>query len=71
MSGKLVYDSMEYSSKIRGIRMIRKTSYLLLAAAVISFSCRDMSALADLNKFEADVRGEFGIGSVDLRKAVR
>ncbi|GKE11226.1 hypothetical protein Tco_1414777 [Tanacetum coccineum] len=34
-----------------------------LAAAVISFSCCDMSALADLNKFEADVRGKFGIGS--------
>ena len=33
-----------------------------LAAAVITFSS-DMSALADLNKFEADVRGEFGIGS--------
>nr|GEY00098.1 thylakoid lumenal protein TL20.3, chloroplastic isoform X2 [Tanacetum cinerariifolium] len=28
-----------------------------------------MSALADLNKFEADVRGEFGIGSADLRRA--
>ncbi|XP_076936527.1 thylakoid lumenal protein TL20.3, chloroplastic-like [Bidens hawaiensis] len=46
-----------------------------LAAAVITFSS-DMSALADLNKFEADVRGEFGIGSAaqfgsaDLRKAV-
>lgn len=33
-----------------------------IAAAVITFSC-DMSALADLNKFEADIRGEFGIGS--------
>ncbi|KAL8226939.1 hypothetical protein R6Q57_016771 [Mikania cordata] len=46
-----------------------------LAAALITFSS-DMSALADLNKFEADVRGEFGIGSAaqfgsaDLRKAV-
>ncbi|XP_076947392.1 thylakoid lumenal protein TL20.3, chloroplastic-like isoform X1 [Bidens hawaiensis] len=46
-----------------------------LAAAVITFGS-DMSALADLNKFEADVRGEFGIGSAaqfgsaDLRKAV-
>ncbi|KAJ0805857.1 hypothetical protein HanPI659440_Chr02g0083081 [Helianthus annuus] len=46
-----------------------------LAAAVITLGC-DMSALADLNKFEADVRGEFGIGSAaqfgsaDLRKAV-
>ncbi|KAK7406229.1 hypothetical protein VNO78_07849 [Psophocarpus tetragonolobus] len=46
-----------------------------LAAAVIAFSS-DMSALADLNKFEAEMRGEFGIGSAaqfgsaDLRKAV-
>ncbi|KAG2375750.1 Thylakoid lumenal protein [Vigna angularis] len=46
-----------------------------LAAAVIAFGS-DMSALADLNKFEAEMRGEFGIGSAaqfgsaDLRKAV-
>ncbi|XP_027360529.1 thylakoid lumenal protein TL20.3, chloroplastic isoform X2 [Abrus precatorius] len=46
-----------------------------LAAAVIAFSS-DMSALADLNKFEAEMRGEFGIGSAaqfgsaDLRQAV-
>ncbi|KHN34957.1 Thylakoid lumenal protein, chloroplastic [Glycine soja] len=46
-----------------------------LAAAIIAFSS-DMSALADLNKFEAEMRGEFGIGSAaqfgsaDLRKAV-
>ncbi|KAK1381833.1 Thylakoid lumenal protein, chloroplastic [Heracleum sosnowskyi] len=46
-----------------------------LAAAVITFSS-DFSALADLNKFEADIRGEFGIGSAaqygsaDLKKAV-
>jgi hypothetical protein len=33
-----------------------------LAAAVIVFTS-DMSALADLNKFEAEIRGEFGIGS--------
>lgn len=33
-----------------------------LAAVVIALSS-DMSALADLNKYEADVRGEFGIGS--------
>ncbi|XP_042512251.1 thylakoid lumenal protein TL20.3, chloroplastic isoform X2 [Macadamia integrifolia] len=33
-----------------------------LVAAVINFSPA-MPALADLNKFEADVRGEFGIGS--------
>lgn len=46
-----------------------------LVAALITFSS-DMSALADLNKFEAEIRGEFGIGSAaqygsaDLRKAV-
>lgn len=33
-----------------------------LAAAVIAFGS-DMSALADLNKYEAEIRGEFGIGS--------
>ncbi|GFZ01191.1 pentapeptide repeat-containing protein [Actinidia rufa] len=46
-----------------------------LAAAVVTVGA-DMSALADLNKFEAEQRGEFGIGSAaqfgsaDLRKAV-
>ncbi|XP_068634941.1 thylakoid lumenal protein TL20.3, chloroplastic [Aristolochia californica] len=46
-----------------------------LAATVISFSS-GLPAIADLNKFEADQRGEFGIGSAaqygsaDLRKAV-
>lgn len=33
-----------------------------LAAAVITFSS-DMSSLAELNKYEAETRGEFGIGS--------
>ncbi|WVZ17530.1 hypothetical protein V8G54_010512 [Vigna mungo] len=33
----------------------------VLAAAVIAFSS-DMSVLADLNKFEAKLKGEFGIG---------
>eukprot|EP00268_Persea_americana_P040882 TRINITY_DN406_c1_g1_i6.p1 TRINITY_DN406_c1_g1~~TRINITY_DN406_c1_g1_i6.p1 ORF type:complete len:122 (-),score=18.92 TRINITY_DN406_c1_g1_i6:3108-3473(-) len=47
-----------------------------LATAVLSFSSSGMPALADLNKYEADIRGEFGIGSAaqygsaDLRKAV-
>ncbi|KAL5718270.1 hypothetical protein ACHQM5_011191 [Ranunculus cassubicifolius] len=47
-----------------------------LAASVICFSSIGMPALADLNKYEADTRGEFGIGSAaqygsaDLRKAV-
>lgn len=46
-----------------------------LAAAVVAFGV-DMSAMADLNKYEADTRGEFGIGSAaqfgsaDLKKAV-
>lgn len=37
-------------------------SATLAAAAVISFSS-GMPANADLNKFEAETRGEFGIGS--------
>ncbi|XP_031253533.1 thylakoid lumenal protein TL20.3, chloroplastic-like isoform X2 [Pistacia vera] len=46
-----------------------------LATAVVACSS-DISALADLNKYEAETRGEFGIGSAaqfgsaDLRKAV-
>ncbi|KAL8171056.1 hypothetical protein V2J09_022860 [Rumex salicifolius] len=46
------------------------------AAAVVGFSSLYCPAFADLNKFEADMRGEFGIGSAaqfgsaDLRKAV-
>ncbi|KAJ4712826.1 Thylakoid lumenal protein, chloroplastic [Melia azedarach] len=46
-----------------------------LAAAVVACSS-NMSALADLNKYEAETRGEFGIGSAaqfgsaDLKKAV-
>ncbi|KAK6935221.1 Pentapeptide repeat, partial [Dillenia turbinata] len=46
-----------------------------LAAAVISFSSSPL-AFADLNKFEAELRGEFGIGSAaqfgsaDLKGAV-
>ncbi|CAL0314297.1 unnamed protein product [Lupinus luteus] len=53
----------------------RKLVSATLATAVIAFSS-DISALADLNKFEAEVRGEFGIGSAaqfgsaDLRNAV-
>ena len=34
-----------------------------LAAAVITFGSSDITALAELNKFEAELRGEFGIGS--------
>ncbi|XP_065857971.1 thylakoid lumenal protein TL20.3, chloroplastic [Euphorbia lathyris] len=53
----------------------RKLVSTALAAAVVSFSF-GVPALADLNKFEAEQRGEFGIGSAaqfgsaDLRKAV-
>ncbi|KAK6158016.1 hypothetical protein DH2020_005330 [Rehmannia glutinosa] len=47
-----------------------------LAAAVVAFSTMNISAMAELNKFEAETRGEFGIGSAaqfgsaDLKKAV-
>ncbi|XP_073111852.1 uncharacterized protein [Elaeis guineensis] len=48
-----------------------------LAAAIVSFGgIGPMTAMADLNKYEANVRGEFGIGSAaqfgsaDLKKAV-
>ncbi|KAL3645343.1 hypothetical protein CASFOL_010523 [Castilleja foliolosa] len=47
-----------------------------LAAALIAFSSVNISAMAELNKFEAETRGEFGIGSAaqfgsaDLKKAV-
>ncbi|KNA11477.1 hypothetical protein SOVF_134900 [Spinacia oleracea] len=50
-------------------------STALAAAAVVSFTT-NFPALADLNKFEAEMRGEFGIGSAaqygsaDLKKAV-
>ncbi|CDP09913.1 unnamed protein product [Coffea canephora] len=50
-------------------------STALAAAAVVTFST-NLSALADLNKYEAETRGEFGIGSAaqfgsaDLKKAV-
>ncbi|TXG51097.1 hypothetical protein EZV62_023621 [Acer yangbiense] len=46
-----------------------------LAAAVVACSS-NMSAFAELNKYEADIRGEFGIGSAaqfgsaDLKKAI-
>ncbi|KAF2313118.1 hypothetical protein GH714_009363 [Hevea brasiliensis] len=48
---------------------------IALAAAVVSFGS-GLPAVADLNKYEAEIRGEFGIGSAaqfgsaDLRKAV-
>ncbi|PPD82562.1 hypothetical protein GOBAR_DD20505 [Gossypium barbadense] len=48
---------------------------ITLAAAIVVFGS-DISAMAELNKFEAETRGEFGIGSAaqfgsaDLKKAV-
>ncbi|MQM15526.1 hypothetical protein Taro_048470 [Colocasia esculenta] len=52
-------------------------SSLVAAAAIVSFvGLGAMPAAADLNKFEAEMRGEFGIGSAaqygsaDLKKAV-
>lgn len=43
-------------------RWQKLVSTALAAAAVISFSS-GMPSIAELNKFEADTRGEFGIGS--------
>ncbi|KAL0312822.1 UNVERIFIED_CONTAM: Thylakoid lumenal protein TL20.3, chloroplastic [Sesamum radiatum] len=54
----------------------RKLVSTALAAAVVAFSTSNISAMAELNKFEAETRGEFGIGSAaqfgsaDLKKAV-
>ncbi|KAL1547490.1 thylakoid lumenal protein TL20.3, chloroplastic [Salvia divinorum] len=54
----------------------RKQVSTSLAAAVIALTTANMSAMADLNKYEAETRGEFGIGSAaqfgsaDLKKAV-
>lgn len=39
------------------------TAAAAAAAVLTTFSAGNMSALADLNKFEAELRGEFGIGS--------
>ncbi|KGN50217.1 thylakoid lumenal protein TL20.3, chloroplastic isoform X1 [Cucumis sativus] len=56
-------------------RWQKLVSTALAAAAVIGFSS-GMPSVAELNKYEADTRGEFGIGSAaqygsaDLRKAV-
>ncbi|KAF8379267.1 hypothetical protein HHK36_028700 [Tetracentron sinense] len=65
----------EFETSIAESKKWRSLVSTALAAAVISFSS-GMPAIADLNKFEADIRGEFGIGSAaqfgsaDLRKAV-
>ncbi|KAK7855602.1 thylakoid lumenal protein tl20.3 [Quercus suber] len=68
-------DFSRYSIANSESKKWRKVVSTALAAAIITFSS-NMSALADLNKFEAATRGEFGIGSAaqfgsaDLRKAV-
>lgn len=41
----------------------RKLVSTSLAAAVVALGAINMSAMAELNKFEAETRGEFGIGS--------
>ncbi|KAI8534845.1 hypothetical protein RHMOL_Rhmol10G0128000 [Rhododendron molle] len=65
------------SSKWKTIISTTALATAATAAAVLTtFSAGNISALADLNKFEAELRGEFGIGSAaqfgsaDLRKAV-
>ncbi|OVA10989.1 Pentapeptide repeat [Macleaya cordata] len=51
----------EINKDIKNWRTLISTT---LATAIISFSSvGGMPALADLNKFEAEIRGEFGIGS--------
>ncbi|OMP02211.1 hypothetical protein CCACVL1_02871 [Corchorus capsularis] len=62
----------KYEGKGKNWRAVVSTA---LAAAMVAFGS-DMSAMAELNKYEAETRGEFGIGSAaqfgsaDLRKAV-
>lgn len=50
------------SNSNREIKKWKAIVSTALAAAVITFSS-NMTAMADLNKFEAETRGEFGIGS--------
>jgi hypothetical protein len=52
----------DYSRHSSESKKWRKLVSTAMAAAIITFSS-NMSALADLNKFEAATRGEFGIGS--------
>ncbi|XP_038976939.1 thylakoid lumenal protein TL20.3, chloroplastic isoform X2 [Phoenix dactylifera] len=63
-----------HSSEPKKWRAVVSTA---LAAAIVSFGgIGPMTAMADLNKYEAEMRGEFGIGSAaqfgsaDLKKAV-
>ncbi|KAK4338286.1 hypothetical protein RND71_042773 [Anisodus tanguticus] len=56
---------VEKSNSNREIKKWKAIVSTALAAAVITFST-NMTAMADLNKFEAETRGEFGIGSAHL-----
>lgn len=47
-------------AKLKNWRVFVSTA---LAAAVVASCSSNISALADLNKYEAETRGEFGIGS--------
>ncbi|WMV43663.1 hypothetical protein MTR67_037048 [Solanum verrucosum] len=73
-SSKIVCQ-MEKSNSNREVKKWKAIVSTALAAAVITFSS-NMTAMADLNKFEAETRGEFGIGSAaqfgsaDLKKTV-
>ncbi|OMO52403.1 Thylakoid lumenal protein [Corchorus olitorius] len=49
----------KYEGKGKNWRALVSTA---LAAAMVAFGS-DMSAMAELNKYEAETRGEFGIGS--------
>ncbi|PHT72212.1 hypothetical protein T459_22997 [Capsicum annuum] len=81
LNNKFEMKDLEVAKKILGKEIMRdREKYFLgfstaLAAAVITFSS-NLPAIADLNKFEAETRGEFGIsstaqfGSADLKKIV-
>ncbi|CAN4077916.1 unnamed protein product [Withania somnifera] len=66
---------VEKSNSNRDVKKWKAIVSTALAAAVITFSS-NITAMADLNKFEAETRGEFGIGSAaqfgsaDLKKTV-
>ncbi|XP_059589545.1 thylakoid lumenal protein TL20.3, chloroplastic isoform X5 [Vitis vinifera] len=69
---KLCFEKREANAESKKWQRLVSTA---LAAAVVTLS-PVMPAVADLNKYEAETRGEFGIGSAaqfgsaDLRKAV-
>ncbi|KAF3644480.1 putative thylakoid lumenal protein, chloroplastic-like isoform 2 [Capsicum annuum] len=81
LNNKFEMKDLEVAKKILGMEIMRDrekcTDFVgfstALAAAVITFSS-NLPAIADLNKFEAETRGEFGIsstaqfGSADLKR---